>query len=101
MDEIAFLGGRVLTMDPARPEAAAVLIRGGHVAAVGSDDDIRAAASARAETYDLRGRTVIPGMVDGHCHLELTATHLAYAALCLVGEQHRTIADIQATLERA
>jgi predicted amidohydrolase YtcJ len=100
MDEIAFLGGRVLTMDPVRPEATAVLLRDGRVVAVGDDDEVRAAASARAETYDLGGRTVIPGMVDAHCHLELTATHLAYAALCLVGDQHRSIADIQATLER-
>ena len=81
MNEIAFLRGRVLTMDPARPEATAVLVRGGRVAAVGSDDDVRAAAASRAELYDLCGRTVIPGMVDAHCHLELTATHFAYAAL--------------------
>jgi predicted amidohydrolase YtcJ len=101
MDEIAFLGGRVLTMDRARPEAAAVLVRSGRVAAVGSDAEVRAAATPRAEAYDLRGRVVIPGMVDGHCHLELTATHLAYAALCLVSDQHRSIADIQATLARA
>ncbi len=101
MDEIAFLGGRVLTMDPARPEASAVLIRAGRVAAVGDDDEVRTAAAAGAELHDLRGRTVIPGIVDAHCHLELSATHLAYAALCLVGDEHRSIADIQATLERA
>lgn len=101
MEEIAFLGGRVLTMDPTRPEASGVLVQDGRVAAVGDDAEVRAAAGTGADLYDLRGRTVLPGLIDGHCHLELTATHLAYATQCLTGGDIRTIADICATLERA
>ena len=36
MSELLLTGGRVLTMDPARPRAEAVLVRGERIAAVGS-----------------------------------------------------------------
>ena len=95
--EIAFTGGRILTMDDRLPQAEAVLIRGGRVAAVGSVDDVRAAASSACHFEDLAGRHVIPGIVDGHCHLELTATHLAYAVSCHLAT-HPSILAITAAL---
>jgi predicted amidohydrolase YtcJ len=57
-------GGRILRADGTFAEAMA--IRGGVVAAVGTDDDL---AGQRAdETVDLGGRLVVPGFVDAHAH---------------------------------
>ena len=101
MSEIAFTGGRILTMDDRQPLAEAVLIRGGRVAAVGSDHDVRAAATSACHFEDLAGRHVIPGIVDGHCHLELTATHLAYAVSCHLATHPSIRAITEAVAARA
>ena len=67
-----FANARILTMDPARPEAIALLVRDGHVEETGSEADLRAAA-LDAEHVDLGGRFVCPGFVDAHNHFSLTA----------------------------
>ena len=62
------VNGHVVTVDRAFSIAQAIAIRGGRVAAVGSNDAIRKLAGAATETIDLRGQTVIPGLADGHLH---------------------------------
>lgn len=51
-------------------EAEAVALRDGLVLAVGSSDDVLAAAGARAEIIDVDG-LVVPGFVDSHVHLHM------------------------------
>ena len=58
---------RVLTMDPALPEAEAVAIDGDVIAAVGSDADIMALAP-NSTVVDIGGRVLLPGFNDAHCH---------------------------------
>jgi predicted amidohydrolase YtcJ len=93
----AFVNGRVLTMDDASPYAAELITGDGRVLAVGGPG---LADGMDGDRVDLGGRTVIPGFVDAHCHLETFATHLTYAVQCFV-PPHRSIADICATLRRA
>jgi predicted amidohydrolase YtcJ len=74
MNEMIIYGGTVLTLDPARPRAEAVLIRRNRIARVGSSAELFAAASqpgsgAAPTTIDLQGRTLIPGFIDAHIHL--------------------------------
>jgi predicted amidohydrolase YtcJ len=82
-DEIAFVNGRILTMDDGRPEVQALLTRGGRIRCMGTTDEVRAASGRDTEAVDLVGRVVIPGFVDGHAHLELTAVHLSYVPLLM------------------
>ncbi len=81
-DVVALMGGRILTMDDRDTVAAALVARGGRIAAVGTTADLERDLPAHAHRIDLDGRTAVPGFVDGHCHLELTTTHLAYALSC-------------------
>ena len=62
------VNGHIITVDPNASTAQAVAIAGGKFAAVGSDSTIRALAGAGTAVIDLRGRTVIPGLADGHLH---------------------------------
>lgn len=67
--DLVLVGGTVLTQDPQRPRAEAVAIRDGRFAAVGSAEQVRALAGPGTRVVELRGGTVVPGLVDGHCHL--------------------------------
>jgi predicted amidohydrolase YtcJ len=59
----------VRTVDPARPRAQAVAIRGSRVLAVGSNAEVDALAGPATRVRDLGGRTVVPGFDDSHAHL--------------------------------
>ena len=61
--------GRFTTLDPARPSASAVAISGGRFTHVGNDHDIMALAGPRTRVIDLRGRRVLPGLIDNHLHI--------------------------------
>jgi predicted amidohydrolase YtcJ len=61
-------GGTILTQDPARPVAQALLVDDGAVAALGADDEVASRARPDAERLDLDGRVVCPGFIDAHNH---------------------------------
>jgi hypothetical protein len=65
--DLALVGARVRTLDPERPAAAALAIADGEIVAVGSDAEIREIGAA-AETIDLHGAVVVPGLTDSHIH---------------------------------
>ena len=79
--ELIFHGGPILTMGdgPARVEAVAVA--GGRILAVGARDEVMTLRTAATRVVDLRGRTLLPGFVDGHGHLAKVAAALDSADL--------------------
>jgi predicted amidohydrolase YtcJ len=61
------IAGRVVTMDPARPAAEAVVVKGDRIAFVGALDEARSLAPS-AEVIDSGGGSVLPGFHDAHIH---------------------------------
>lgn len=90
--DLIISGANVLTMDPAMPSATAVALRGQHIVAVGSDDDVLNLSGAGTELVDGRGLTVTPGFIDAHSH-PLLANEAIAANVNL-----RRISDVQAAL---
>ncbi|WP_422115757.1 amidohydrolase [Brachybacterium sp. UNK5269] len=88
--ETLYHSGRILTMVDQDDAPEAVLVREGRIAAVGPLDQVRAAASAEAETVDLDGRTLMPSFIDSHGHL---LQHGMLASLVDL-EHARSIAEI-------
>jgi predicted amidohydrolase YtcJ len=66
--DLILYGGKIVTVDSAFSVAQAVAIRGDRFVAVGSDEAVRRLAGAGTKSIDLRGRTAIPGLADGHLH---------------------------------
>ena len=66
-DTILF-NGKVVTVDGKFSIAQAVAIRGDRIIAVGGDSEVRRHAGGATRMIDLRGRTVLPGLMDGHLH---------------------------------
>jgi len=67
---------RIVTQNPRQPAASALAIAGGRIQAVGSDAEILALAGPATPREDLEGRTVWPGLTDGHFHLQYYALGL-------------------------
>src|SRR5687768_4713534 len=64
-----YRNGRILTMEDGDPVHEALATRNGRVVAAGALADVRAAAGAGAEEVDLRGTSLMPGIVDTHPHV--------------------------------
>jgi len=77
--DLAMVNARVLTVEPSRPTAEAVLVRGGRIAHVGTTAEVKAKAGG-ARLFDAAGRTVVPGFIDAHTHMEVAVSHQMYAA---------------------
>jgi len=69
----AFTGGRVLTMDPGLAGATTVVVDNDRIAAVGGDDVVT--THPDAEVIDLDGSVLVPGFIDAHNHLSVSALH--------------------------
>src|SRR5919197_1542539 len=67
--DLIFLGGRVHTVNATNDIVPALAVGGGRVLATGGDAEIRALAGPGARIVELRGRALLPGFVDAHCHL--------------------------------
>jgi hypothetical protein len=66
--DLIFTGGRVHTVDPARPRAEAVAVRGERIVAVGAARDVDALRGPRTRVVDLAGGMLLPGFQDAHVH---------------------------------
>ena len=75
----------IVTMAPgpgaATERARCLLIRDGRIAAVGRAEQVRAAAGPDAAVVRLDGATVLPGLIDAHCHVS-DVGYLAAGADC-------------------
>lgn len=66
--DLVLTNGRVATVDPDRPSAEAIAIRGDHIEALGTSRDIKAYIGHRTEVIDMAGRFAMPGFIDSHAH---------------------------------
>jgi predicted amidohydrolase YtcJ len=73
--ELVFTNGKIITVDDRFAIAQAIAINGERILAVGTNQEIRKLAGAGTRIIDLRGRTVIPGLIDNHAHFILVAEH--------------------------
>ncbi|MYF50797.1 MAG: amidohydrolase [Gammaproteobacteria bacterium] len=64
--DLILSAGQVYTLDESRPWAEAVAIRGGRIAAVGTDEEVL--SRFRGQVFELGGRMVLPGFHDAHVH---------------------------------
>src|SRR5256886_13505778 len=61
--------GVVTTLDRSNPTATAVAIRDGKFVRVGGDADVLTLAGTATRVRDLKGRRVLPGLIDNHLHI--------------------------------
>ncbi|HLK49862.1 MAG TPA: amidohydrolase [Bryobacteraceae bacterium] len=67
--DLILTNGKIITVDERFTIAQAVAVRGNRIEAVGANGEIAKLAGPGTRTIDLRGRAVIPGLIDNHMHL--------------------------------
>ncbi|MDP6513597.1 MAG: amidohydrolase, partial [SAR202 cluster bacterium] len=88
--DLIFHNGQILTMDSSSSIQSAVAVKGNAIQAVGADNDILPLAGLETKVTDLRGRTLIPGIVDIHAHMDREGLKEIFPTLA----DSRSITDI-------
>ena len=66
--DLVLRNGKIVTLDPATPEAQAIAITAGRIVAIGTNARIAGEIQRSTKVIDLHGRLAIPGLIEGHGH---------------------------------
>ena len=94
-------GGDIVTIDDKNPTAEAVAVKDGKIVAVGKKDDVLALKGDATKVIDLKGKTLVPGFIDGHSHF-INSLQVSRQANCFSppAGPANSIADIVAELKK-
>ena len=67
---LVITNGKVITLDPRSRIAQAIAVEGERIAAVGSASDVAPLIGQQTKVIDLAGRCAMPGLIDGHAHMD-------------------------------
>lgn len=71
--DLVLRDAKVYTANASHAMAEAVAVRGGRIVYVGSNDGAKAYIGAATHVEDLKGKLVLPGLIDSHIHASLIA----------------------------
>jgi len=86
-------------MDPAIPYAELVAVNGRFIAAVGGSEMLGGLKRKEIRIVDCGGKTLVPGFIDAHCHVQAYAESLISLNVS-PPEGIRSISDIQDAVRR-
>ncbi|MEM2889257.1 MAG: amidohydrolase [Candidatus Bathyarchaeia archaeon] len=67
--DLVLANGQIITMNPSKPNAEAVAIKNGKIIGVGEWNEVVGYVGGSTKIIDLKGKTVIPGLIDAHIHV--------------------------------
>jgi predicted amidohydrolase YtcJ len=94
--DLVYRNGAVYTVDPADSVRQALAVRGGRIVYVGDDGGADALTGKRTRVVDLRGRMLMPGLIDGHMHPQSGGSRMLN---CSLDYDSLTVAQFQARLQ--
>jgi len=68
-------GGKIVTVDQNFRMVSAMALKGGRIIAIGDDATLLKLQDSETMLIDLKGRMVLPGLMDSHAHPVSAATH--------------------------
>ena len=94
--DLVLTGGQVFTVEEALPRATAFAVTDGRIVAVGSDEHVEEWIGPETRRIALEGRAVLPGLIDGHVHLESGASLVRGVDLTGIPEREEWLRRIAA-----
>lgn len=71
-----YINGEIYTVNEKQEWAQAIAITGNKITYVGDNGGARALCGDATEIHDLKGKMMLPGFIDGHCHPVMAAHYL-------------------------
>ena len=68
--DLVLVNSNVVTLNPSKPRCMGVAIKFGRIAELGSTKEVMSCAGANTRVIDLAYKTVLPGFIDTHVHLD-------------------------------
>jgi predicted amidohydrolase YtcJ len=99
--DLVLMGGRIVTMDAAYPEATALASRDGRLAAVGTEREIDRFIGPETEVIDLGGALAVPGLIEGHGHFLGVGKAMMQLDLNGVADFDEIVAMVEAAVAEA
>jgi len=66
--DLVLVGGKIVTVDQAKPEVEALAAKAGFITALGTRADVESYIGPDTEVIDLAGALAVPGFIEGHGH---------------------------------
>ncbi len=80
--DLVLLNGKIITVDPNDTIAEAVAVKDGKIIMIGTSSEARSLAGEKTRVIDLEDRTLVPGFIDAHVHIDSTAANTKLAVDC-------------------
>lgn len=90
--DVLLLHGKIHTQNASRDIVQALALRGDRILAAGTDESIEKLRGPSTRIVDLKGRVVLPGIIDAHTHPAMSAQMMDK---CNLNDQASTFADIK------
>ena len=99
--DLILVNGKIITVNQSFDIEEAIAIRGEDILAVGSNDAIRSLEGDDTQVIDLKGKSVIPGLIDGHYHfLDKAVSHHLGVGIALVNSIDEMVEKIRQKVEQ-
>jgi len=91
--------GNIITLEEQSPFAEAMFVEDGIIKAIGTNKEIASLKSHNIKIVNLKGATILPGFIDSHTHVALSA--FLDNMIDLSGFTHKTNQDVWNHLRKA
>ena len=68
-----YINGQIITMEENTPTADAMFVRDGKIAGLGTNREMLEFKAGKTEVVDLKNSVILPGFIDSHSHVALSA----------------------------
>lgn len=99
--DMIIINGKVVTVDAKFSFAEAIAVKSGRIIAVGDRAEIEALQGKGTKVLDLKGQTIMPGIVDSHVHIPWYAFSLPPYKIDITYPAVKSIADIREAIRAA
>ncbi|WP_457615669.1 amidohydrolase [Lutibacter sp.] len=87
-----YVNGNIITLEDDYPIAQAMFVKDGKIEAIGKNEDVALFKNKNNTVVDLKGATILPGFIDPHTHVALSA--FLDGMIDLSGFKHRSNKEV-------
>ena len=99
--DLVLLNGKIVTVDDTKPLAQALAVSGDRIIFVGNTEEVKKFISKSTQVIDLKGKLVIPGIIESHGHFQSLGNSLIKLDLTKVKNWDEIITMVAEAVKKA